>query len=93
MCISDELALEYQYAFELADQILEKSLITKNEYERLKQIADIFTRMSDGSHPDFWTLEGLNYGAKWAEIRRLASDLRSELAPTSTPPDFGWLRP
>ena len=70
----DELALEYDDIAAAADDMLQLGELNKNQYDSVKKLDDLVSRMSGITNLQLWTTEGLSSALEWKEVRRLAKE-------------------
>jgi hypothetical protein len=80
---ADELALEFDDWFQLADQLVEAWIITPEAVDAMKPIDALLDEMS-GPKP-FWSPEALTHAPEWEQIREHARQVLA-LIPRSWQP-------
>jgi hypothetical protein len=70
---ADELALEYDDLFRLADERWRNGELTQNEYDVLKTLNTLLDTMSGPERAALWTIDALQSRTEWIEVRRLAA--------------------
>jgi hypothetical protein len=74
--VPDELALDFEQAWGLVPQLVERGWISAEQLAALARVDQVLTAMSDRDAPDraaLWTLDGLGADARWARARVLAA--------------------
>jgi hypothetical protein len=74
--VPDELALDFDHAWGLVPQLVERGWISAEQLAALARVGQLLTAMSDRAAPEreqLWTLEGLGTDARWADARLLAA--------------------
>lgn len=80
--IPDELALDFDHAWGLVPQLVERGWIGAQQFATLAEIDQLLTAMSDRDAPDraaLWTVAGLGADARWARARVLAAQALAAL--------------
>jgi hypothetical protein len=80
--IPDELALDFDHAWGLVPQLVERGLIDAEQLATLAEVDRLLTAMSDRAARDragLWTLAGLQDDARWARVRLLAAEALAAL--------------
>ncbi|WP_328946061.1 hypothetical protein OG259_36080 [Streptomyces sp. NBC_00250] len=70
--VTDEIALDFDHAFGLADELVAQGRLTSGVMADLEGIDVILSGMSGGENHDRWTRDALSTDEGWAEARRLA---------------------
>lgn len=86
----DEVALLYDDAFLLADQVLRARRISQDQYGKLREIDQIFSDMSDRG-PDLWTPEMMREAPEWEIARIRAREALVLLREPVKRPDPWWI--
>lgn len=73
---ADEIALNFsdEVAFR-ADYFKENELITDFQYQKIRELHEKFTQMSNDKVQDYWSLEALENSKAWEECRLLAKEI------------------
>lgn len=69
---ADEIALDFEHAFLLAERLAEEGLIHHGALPGLRVIDVVFDEMTSGETADRWTVEALFQDAGWSRARGLA---------------------
>lgn len=75
----DELALEYDAIAAAADDMLRLGELHKNQYDAVKKLDDLLSRMSGNANSRLWTTEALSSAPEWKEVRSAAKECRRHL--------------
>ena len=75
----DELALQFDDEAVLAEGLLNKGVITRDQCLAIQQVNEALEAISGEENARFWTAEALRYDSKWDRIRILASRALSRL--------------
>jgi hypothetical protein len=67
----DELALEFDDAFVLLPELVQKGYFTDHQANKIRLVDHHLSIMSDKKQ--LWTIKALESHSDWAEIRRLAT--------------------
>ncbi len=70
--MTDEIALDFDHAFRMADVLVAEGLLAREVMTDLRQIDVILSEMSGGENADRWARDALSTDAGWALARRLA---------------------
>jgi hypothetical protein len=74
----DELALEYDAIAAAADDMLLHGELDKNQYDSVKKLNALLSRMGGKANASIWTPNALSSSDDWMEVRSLAKEsLRS----------------
>lgn len=76
----DELALEYDAIAAAADDMLRRRELDQNQYDAVKNLDEMLSRMSGKVHLALWTPEALSSAPEWEEVRSAAKDCLRVLA-------------
>jgi hypothetical protein len=90
--VPDEVALTFDNAMTVIDQIRDAGLLTDEQIELLSRINTIFDTMSGPGHESFWTPDSMQHDATWNKIRTLAKKALHSLDRQARKPDLGWIR-
>jgi hypothetical protein len=84
--IPDEIALEYNHRLTWLNQNYSEKLINEEEINKLKQIDDLFTRMSLDKSINYWDLKALRNASEWELARNMAKEVLNSLGIKKTQP-------
>ena len=70
----DELGLEFEEVWLLADSILEANEISDYQYDAIKKLNDKLELLSEEGGEIAWTEDALSKNAEWEMVRELAKD-------------------
>ena len=70
--VPDELALVFDDCIQLLPQIVEAGLISTDAEQSVRRIVKMLAERSAKGNAEFWTLDALERGKAWDEIRSLA---------------------
>ncbi|TVL88450.1 hypothetical protein [Streptomyces sp. SAJ15] len=76
---ADELALDFDHAFRMADSMQADGLLDEKTMDRLRLIDTIFEAMSGPDCADRWSPEALAAEATWGEVKELARSVLAAL--------------
>lgn len=68
---TDELALEFDYGYQMVNQFVRAGWLTSTEVGILQEINALLTKMSGHANAPLWTVDALT-GPEWAKVRDLA---------------------
>jgi hypothetical protein len=71
---NDELALEFDGIYGVADAMLSAGELTVPQRDAPRPLDALLTQWSGEAHPDFWQREALWNDARWEEVRHAASE-------------------
>ncbi|KOV72941.1 hypothetical protein ADL00_05075 [Streptomyces sp. AS58] len=90
--LTDEIALDFDHGFSMAEHLVEEGLLSHDSLPDLQLIDSIFDEMSDESS-DRWTIAALIDDAGWGQARELPQQvLAREGADGMPPPDICVIR-
>ncbi|MFJ2399511.1 hypothetical protein ACIOTI_43305 [Streptomyces sp. NPDC087843] len=75
----DEIALDFDHAFRMANRLVEHHQISGNAAAELREIDVLLAGMSGHEHADRWSQEALARDAGWSRARQLARQVLIEL--------------
>lgn len=81
---ADELALEYDDLFRLADVKRRNGDLVSKEYDALKALNIQLDAMSDTEKAALWAFDALQSRPEWVEVRRLAAEALATLSHTAS---------
>lgn len=90
--VPDEIALTFENAMDLIDQIVDAGLLTNEQVALLKKLDALFEKQSDGCHESFWTMDAIQNDPTWAAIRTLARKILLSLNQPVREPELSWIR-
>ncbi|MFD3499919.1 hypothetical protein [Streptomyces sp. NPDC058678] len=91
--VTDEIALDFDHAFRMAERLVEEGLLSRGALPDLRMIDSIFDEMTRDESPDRWTTAALINDAGWGQARGLAQQvLTREGVDTSVLPDICVVR-
>lgn len=70
----DELALEFDAIAAAADDMLRLQEIDQDQYDSVKKLDSLLSRMSGNANAVFWTAESLSTALEWKEVRGVAKE-------------------
>jgi len=70
----DEIALEFDDIAAAADDMLRLRELDQNQYNWVKKLADLLSRMSGKANSMLWTAEALSSAPEWQEVRNVAKE-------------------
>jgi len=70
----DELALEYDAIAAAADDMLRLRELDQNQYDSVKKLDGLLSRMSGKANSTLWTAEALSSAPEWKEVRSVAKE-------------------
>jgi hypothetical protein len=70
----DELGLEFEEVWLLAETILESRGITQYQYDAIKKLNDKLDQISGEDHEDLWSEKALFENKEWEQVRSLAKE-------------------
>lgn len=70
----DELALEYDAIAAAADDMLRCGELDKNQYDSVKKLDNVMSRMSGKTKAGLWMAEALVSAPEWKEVRSQAKE-------------------
>jgi len=76
---ADELALEFDDLFCVADAKREAGELSEKEHKALHRLDHMLDRMSGSENAHLWTNEALKNRPEWEDVRRLARDVLIEM--------------
>lgn len=82
----DEIALDFDHAFRMSNQLVEHHQISENAAADLREIDVLLAGMSGHEHAGRWTPGALAGDAGWSQARQLARQVLVELT-------GGWEHP
>ncbi|MYW03769.1 hypothetical protein [Streptomyces sp. SID3343] len=74
----DEIALQFDDAFNAARASLHADLMSRTDFERLRPVRERLDAIANDSH-HLWEREALGEAAEWQEVRKAAAQARTEL--------------
>jgi len=89
--VPDEVALTFDGAMAVIDQIGDAGLLTSKQIELLEKIDAILDKMSGSGHESFWTPDAMEHDPTWKEVRTLARKTLHSLNQQVREPDLGWM--
>jgi hypothetical protein len=89
--VPDEVALTFDSAMAVIDQIADADLLTHKQIALVNRINTILDTMSGNEHASFWTPEAMKHDPTWNEIRLLARKTLHSLNQQLREPDLGWI--
>lgn len=91
--VTDEIALDFDHAFRMAERLVEEGLLSCGALPDLRMIDSIFDEMTRDEFPGRWTPAALINDAGWGQARGLAQRvLAREGVDTSVLPDICVVR-
>ncbi|MFC8833295.1 hypothetical protein ACFT8V_08845 [Streptomyces griseoincarnatus] len=91
--LTDEIALDFDHAFRMAERLVEEGLLSRGALPDLRMIDSIFDEMTRDGAPDRWTTAALIGDAGWGQARGLAQRvLAREGVDTAVLPDICVVR-
>lgn len=69
-----ELALEYDAVAAAAEDMLQCEELNKNQYDSVKKLTNLLSRMSGKAKANLWTAESLASAPEWKEVRSAAKE-------------------
>ena len=75
----DEIALQYDDIAAAGDDMLRLREIDKHQYDAVKKLNELLSRMSGKAHSKLWTSEALVSAPEWNEVRSAAKECLSLL--------------
>ncbi|MFI9604826.1 hypothetical protein ACIHCX_34160 [Streptomyces sp. NPDC052043] len=91
--VTDEIALDFDHAFRMAERLVEEGLLSSGALPDLRMIDSIFDEMTRDESSDQWTTAALISDVGWAQARGLAQQvLAGEGVETSVLPDICVIR-
>jgi hypothetical protein len=89
--VPDEIALTFDSAMAVIDEIRDAGLLTNTQVELLNRINTILDSMSGTGHESFWTPEVMQHDPAWNKVRSLARKALHSLDQQIRKPDLGWI--
>ncbi|MGV2917279.1 hypothetical protein [Streptomyces alfalfae] len=91
--VTDEIALDFDHAFRMAEPLVEEGLLSCGALPDLRRIDAIFDEMTRDEFPGRWTTAALINDAGWGQARELAQRVPArEGVDTSVLPDICVVR-
>ncbi|AJE41150.1 hypothetical protein SNOD_14740 [Streptomyces nodosus] len=91
--MADEIALDFDHAFRMAERLVEEGLLRRGALPDLRMIDSIFDEMTRDESPDRWTTAALISDVGWGHARGLAQQvLAREGVEASVLPDICVIR-
>ncbi|WP_246040890.1 hypothetical protein [Streptomyces cadmiisoli] len=91
--LTDEIALDFDHGFSMAEHLVEEGLLSLDSLPDLQLIDSIFDEMTRDESSDRWTIAALIDDAGWGQARELAQQvLARERADGMPPPDICVIR-
>ncbi|MBB4792296.1 hypothetical protein [Streptomyces nodosus] len=91
--VADEIALDFDHAFRMAERLVEEGLLRRGALPDLRMIDSIFDEMTRDESPDRWTTAALISDVGWGHARGLAQQvLAREGVEASVLPDICVIR-
>jgi hypothetical protein len=84
--VPDELALNFDDAFQLSDQLEASGQLTRQQVEALERIDKLLEEMTGRHETALWTLEALRGSREWQAIRAEARSALGALGVGMGPP-------
>ncbi|MEU5256313.1 hypothetical protein [Streptomyces longwoodensis] len=72
---TDEIALDFDHAFRMAERLVEEGLLSRGALPDLRMIDLIFDEMTRDKSPDRWTKAALISDVGWGQARGLAQQV------------------
>ncbi|WKX74015.1 hypothetical protein [Streptomyces sp. XD-27] len=70
--VPDEIALDFDHAFRMAETLVEEGQLDRGALPDLREIDVVLRGMSGGENADRWTRGALSIDEGWSQARRLA---------------------
>ena len=87
--VADEIALEYDQAFQRVPQLVEAGVLTAEQAEPLATLDQLFAAMTDATDKDtVWTLPAMEGDERWAQTRTIALAALAAVGASLGHPDF-----
>jgi hypothetical protein len=77
--LADELALEFEDAYNVLRPGLPQLNVPESAVEKLSRLEALLDEMSAGHQAELWTPGALQTSGYWSEVRRLATDVGHDL--------------
>ncbi|MFJ6426101.1 MULTISPECIES: hypothetical protein [Streptomyces] len=91
--VTDEIALDFDHAFRMAEGLVEEGFLSRNVLPELRLIDSIFDEMSRDESTDRWTTAALISDAGWIRARVLAQQVLAREGVNASPlPDISVIR-
>ncbi len=84
--VPDELALNFDDAFRLSDQLEASGYLTRQQVEALERVDKLLEEMTNRHESSLWTLESLRANPDWQAIRAEARSALGVLGVGMGPP-------
>ncbi|MFI9248054.1 hypothetical protein ACIGXF_37085 [Streptomyces sp. NPDC053086] len=91
--VTDEIALDFEHAFRMAERLVEEGLLGRDSLPDLRVIDSIFDGMTRNETTNRWTTAALGSDPGWSAVRELARTvLAREGVDASVLPDIRVVR-
>ncbi len=83
--VTDEIALDFDHAFRMAEGLVEEGFLRRDALPQLRLIDSIFDEMSCDESRERWTAAALISDAGWIHVRVLAQQVLAREGVTASP--------
>ena len=67
--VTDELALNFDNAFQLSDQLMENGRLSQQQLAALQRVDKVLEDLTNRGEPRLWTLNALRESHEWQAVR------------------------